>query len=349
MARALLLWGFVQYLDTNIKPVKSGTYSGITWLIMGFFQPLYIVIGWIVMGAHNILLFLIKIHDNRDKRIIENIDKNYSIKIFISIAISSAFVLYSLISFDLDPYLNGWAEQNIIKSPPIIDYIASYSIFIPLAIISVLKIIKNRDSRYLLLVAWIVLFPILTYSPFNMQRRLIEGWWVDLITLSMVALVNIGKIKKYVVPFIITLSMIGSFMIIYGGILSVQTPMNPLYRSAEEIKAIKELGSIAQVGDVVLASYEVSNVIPAWVPLYTLIGHGPESVNLKELEPQVSGFYNEDLSKQHKEKLIKEFDIKFIFFGPYERSQGDNEIFEIDLPLQIIYDDSEYIIFAVEE
>ena len=316
---------------------------------MGLFQPLYIVISWIVIGAHNILLLLLNIHDSHDKGFIKNIDKDYSKKMFISIAISSIFVVYTLISFNFDTYLNGWAKQNIIKSPPIIDYIASYSIFIPLAIISVCKIVKNRDPRYLLLVAWIVLFPILTYSPFNMQRRLIEGWWVVLITLSVVALNNIGKAKMFVTPVIITLSMIGSIIIIYGGILSVQTPMNPLYRSAEEINAIKELSSIAQDGDVVLASYEISNVIPAWIPLYTLIGHGPESVNLKEIEPKVSGFYSGGYPEDNKEKLIKEFDIKYIFFGPYERSIDENENFVTDFPIQTIYDNSEYKIFAVEE
>ena len=36
--------------------------------------------------------------------------------------------------------------------------------------------------------AWVLALPMLAYAPFNLQRRLLEGMWVALVTLALVAI-----------------------------------------------------------------------------------------------------------------------------------------------------------------
>ena len=53
-----------------------------------------------------------------------------------------------------------------------------------------------------------------------------------------------------------------------------------------------------------------------------LIGHGPESANLKEIQPLVERFYHAEENDQDRLALIHQFQIEYIFWGPAERSLG---------------------------
>ena len=348
MARALLLWGFVKYVEENERINKPGIQAGIIWLVMGLFQPLYIVVTWLVILTHNIFLFIKTSLQERCINIVKHIDQCYFNRMISSVLISSIFVIYTLISFNTDQYLIGWSEQNIIKSPPVIDYLLSYGIFIPFAIFSSGKIINDKNDKALMLVGWLVIFPLLAYAPINIQRRLLEGYWVVLITLTIFAIRNLGNIKNTIWKILIIFSLINFVLIIYGGIISVATTKKPLFRSAREINVIKELNSICEPGDIVLANYELSNVIPAWTPVFTILGHGPESINLVEIQEEVDEFFDPDYPVDKKKSIIEDFKINFIIFGPDEQIMRENDFKHQGIRLQRVYHDGEYSIYAVD-
>jgi hypothetical protein len=45
--------------------VSSAVKGGITWLLLGFFQPLTVVVGWAVLTAHLALLGVLRWFRNR--------------------------------------------------------------------------------------------------------------------------------------------------------------------------------------------------------------------------------------------------------------------------------------------
>lgn len=71
-----------------------------------------------------------------------------------------------------------------------------------------------------------------------------------------------------------------------------------------------------------MASYQTSNQLPAWIPVFTLIGHGPESANLNELQTRIKSFFHAQASDDARLSLINEFDINYVFYGPEERELG---------------------------
>ncbi len=73
---------------------------------------------------------------------------------------------------------------------------------------------------------------------------------------------------------------------------------------------------------VVLAAYEPSNALAAWAPVRTVIGHGPESVHLPEMQQAVENFFNPATGDNERIKLIDQFSVRYLVWGPAERELG---------------------------
>jgi uncharacterized membrane protein len=78
--------------------------------------------------------------------------------------------------------------------------------------------------------------------------------------------------------------------------------------------------------------------------MHVLVGHGPESIHLAELLPQVKAFYNADTPDAQRLELMGRFDVRYIFWGPAERALGDWDPHQAGY-LQPVYQSGEYGLF----
>lgn len=63
----------------------------------------------------------------------------------------------------------------------------------------------------------------------------------------------------------------------------------------------------------VLAPYDISNVLPAYIPVRVITGHGPESKNLDQIQKFVTQFFDqENLSSN--DQFLKQFWVRYIIF-----------------------------------
>ena len=350
MARALLLWGLVSYL----KPVEQQTKywrntlnSGILWLLLGLMQPLTVVIGWIILGSHLGFWGVVNYFWKRKGDHIDWIEWKLYFKRAVSIiVISSPIVVYTTISFLSDSYLKEWSRQNLISSPPVFDYFLAYCLILPFAITGIKPLIREQKSNAYLILGWLLIFPVLAYIPYNLQRRLPEAIWVSLVTLAMSSLV--GKDRAYIrkISWVLYSAFIIPVILIAGGIIITINPGRPIYIPIEEGNAFNYLANQVKSGDVLLASYETSNFAPAWAPVHTLIGHGPESIHLAVIKPQVDTFYQLDTLDNVRLDLINKYNIKFILIGPSEK-----ELSRWDpapaMNLSLVYDKNGWKLFMV--
>jgi uncharacterized membrane protein len=97
---------------------------------------------------------------------------------------------------------------------------------------------------------------------------------------------------------------------------------------------------------VVLAGYDTGNALPAWAPVRVVIGHGPESVNLAELRPEVEAFYAGATPRAARMRLLREYKVGYVFWGPEERALGDWDPGAVDY-LEPVYDQDGYGIWKV--
>ena len=346
-ARGLLLCGFVQYLTAVSN--KQRIFAGISWFAIGIFQPLMLITAWALLFVHLglILCFdLYSYHHNHS-------GNPYRWRFFLRTAlmmvmISSPWVIYNFLAFSLDSYLSGWQAQNILPSPPFWDYLFSFALLLPFSLVGIYRTLRSsREAEHLLLFAWILAFPFLAYMPYNMQRRLPEGIWVALSISAFLFFAHKKGVRSKKVSFFLAgLSLLTSLMIISGGIQEVLNPREPIFHSQQEVLAYQYLNEVAD-GGVVVASYPVSNALPAWAPVYVLVGHGPESVHFDETSLLVKQLFAGILSEAQISELINDFNVKFLFWGPEEQTMGDWSPIKTEL-FSLVYEDPPYFVFRVK-
>jgi hypothetical protein len=320
-ARALMLFGLAAYLKGR------GVLAGALWLALGFFQPVNVVVAWAVVGAH-----LIAVTINRrwpgsqGPQCIWNERKAFLQQSLWAVVISSPMVVYSATIFFIDPILRAWkwSGQNLITAPHPVHYLLAYGVLLPFAITGMRWVVKQSDSRGMLLFAWVVILPILVYLPVGFQRRLAEGVWVAIVVLAIIAVENVRFPTRLHIYLPFALTFPSTLFLLFGGYLTTRLPAPPIFLPSNEIAAFEYLAGVALDDAVVLSSFDTGNALPAWAPVRVVIGHGPESIGLVELRPRVTAFFQSSTHDLKRTEMITEFDVRYVFWGPGEQIYPSN-------------------------
>jgi hypothetical protein len=224
-----------------------------------------------------------------------------------------------------DPYLQVWARQNRLPSPPIGDYLLSYGLALVPAVWLLRRAAARKSFSAWLPLAWLLAFPILAYAPVSVQRRLTEGTWVALLVLVAAGWETsrgAGKdVRRWAVLFG-ALSLPTSALLLVLGLNTARTPWEPAFFPVGEEQAAAWLRENASPGEVVLSSYSVGNRLPSRAPVRVVVGHGPETANLDRLLPEVTGFFSISTDSARR-AFLAEQNVAYVLWGPAERALGN--------------------------
>jgi hypothetical protein len=343
LARALLLLGLRWYLEGPTKS-RSGWKAGSAFAALGFLQPLTMVPGYAVIGVHQLLILI-----QYRFRNLKAWRSNWLPSIYRILVLSLPVFLYFLISFSADPVLKQWTDQNLILSPHPVHYLLAYGLLLPFGIFGMIKAWNTDKTTWLLPIGWTLIIPLLAYAPYNLQRRLPEGSWVVLASLSAYGLSNIiidRSIKEFLRVAVVVLSLITPMLLIVGGIQIASSGAFPAFYNGQEVGAFKWIHRNVEKDAVILTSYGTGNALPAWAPVHVVIGHGPETANLDELLPQVNAFFAGKMATQASERFLSSQGIDYVFFGPLE-SRINVSTHRLGNVLQIVYDQGGYAVYKV--
>ena len=329
LGRALLMWGMLFILRPFKQEGiwdKGGLLAGVLWLLLGLMQPLMVVLAWTVIGVFLTLLIVRHLYFISGGQVPDKQTwKSYLWRVIISIIISCPIVIYTFLAFNSDAYLKGWTAQNVILSPHPLHYLLAYGLLLPFAIIGIYGVFTKGEIQGHLLAGWLILFPFLIYIPYNLQRRLAEGVWVVFVILSVKSVevwqesrLNIRRARLFKSAAVLLFP--STMLLFMGGLLAAGQPREPLFLPNDVVKVFLSLRQHADPGAVVLSSFDIGNALPAWAPFRVVIGHGPESVGLSELSQQVTAFYDHNSPDSERLGLISDLNIRYVFWGPNERS-----------------------------
>jgi hypothetical protein len=238
---------------------------------------------------------------------------------------SLPLILYYVYRFSRDPFLQAWTQQNQIPSPHPIHYLLAYGAVLIPVLFAIFKKPWRDQPLWLLPVGWVVAFPLLAYFPHNLQRRLVEGIWVAMLILAAYGLhqwVTHPGLKAAARTTLTAAALLSSIMLFAGSVQVASNPAPPAFVAVNQTRAFQWLAENVTSGSVVLAEYATSNALPAWAPVVVPIGHGPESVGLTELKPQVYAVYGDSLSSDGRYSWLQDESIDFVFYGERERLLG---------------------------
>jgi len=253
---------------------------------------------------------------------------------------------YNFFSFLFDPYLSTWQEQNRILSPPIIDYLFAYGLGLFFLILVYKRGLRQKINHTLFVKIWILLIPILVYLPTNVQRRLTEGVWLCFcVYIGIFIMNNKNSIIKIL---IFTIFILSNLIFTVGSYQTIQNVDSPIYSSKSIIDVGTYLRNEVNVGDVILAPFDESNLLPAFIPIKVITGHGPESKNLSEITKILDRFYQGDLNQDETQEFIQPFDIKFIVVP---KNLDPSIIMSQFAPHQInsVYENTDYLVLKIND
>ena len=320
MARGLLLFGILAYwrgYDVDYSG-KTMILNGLLWVVLGLMQPLTVAVGWMVVGLDIVIRFL----KSGNLRSLAFFRQRGVINGAVMGVCSAPIVVYTIVSFTFDPFLRIWSAQNIIQSPPPGDYLLGYLVLLPFLFLGARQIFRRNQIEEIVILAWLILVPLLAYFPYNLQRRLPEGTWVAMVITAMIGLKSLSPRLLRIGSTFLSLSLLSSVLILTSSIFAVLQIQKPVYQPADEVNSFLFLGERASNFPTVMAAYSTSNELPAWAPVRTVIGHGPESVHLKDVEKEVGAFFNPATGNDERIKIIDQFSIRYLIWGPAERDMG---------------------------
>ncbi len=358
LAQALLLLGFIcLWRPRAAWRWRDSVWAGLCWLAMGFIVPFFVV----VVGA--VALTILAATSWQQRRLQWRDARAY----LIAGLIAAPIAVYSFLMFSLDPILGVWAAQNVVLSPHPLHYVLGYGLIGTLAVMGIFAARRHKliDVR---LLSWAVVIPFLVYIPFNLQRRLIEGWQIVMALYAAIGLVyavfpvwrrsrivrRLTQRRRYTRHGMTTWFQAGVLVVsaaTYAVLLVDQTArmvaqQPPSFRAGGELAALHWLDERVTYDDVILSSYNTGNFLPAMVGAKVFLGHGPETAYSDRKRQLVDQFYNTDTSDDWRRGFLRQWPITYVFFGPLEKQVGGFDPAPVDY-LKLEYDQGGYRIYRV--
>lgn len=281
-------------------------------------------------------------------------------------ALSGFYLLYTFWLTRTDAYIQAWSVQNLIHSPNPNHYLLAYGLVAPLALVGAVRLMRQAPSVGWLALGWVLIFPLLAYAPLDIQRRLTEGVWIAWVALALAAFDSsllspevekeLSLAQAPTLPSrpaapklalaLPTLTLVSPLILYAGALNAVLHPSPPLFRPIEEVRVFEYLQSSVVPGDVVLASYDTSNPLPAWAPVQVLVGHGPESASLAQMLPQVQAFFTESTPIEERMEIMRLYRVRYIVWGPNECALGDYDLHFLSYR-KILLETNNYTLFEI--
>ena len=225
------------------------------------------------------------------------------------------------------PILAAWTSQNQTPSSPLWDVALSGGLPLLLALPGLALAARRRSPADQLLLAWLVLGVAAMYAPFSLQRRLSFGLWMPLAILAVTGLrqaiwPKLAPRRRLLAGAVIGLLILPSNLLILAvGTAAVIQRHEALFITHDESAALDWLGrnGSAAGGAIVLASPEVSLVVPARASARVVYGHPFETVDADATRAAVLDFYAGRLDPR---TFVRDRGVDFVLFGPRERALG---------------------------
>lgn len=280
--------------------------------------------------------------------------------------------LYVAYVFTTNPALAIWTEQNVILSPAPVHYVLGYGFLAPFAVAGGYYLVRRSSKprpRDLALVGWGIIVPVMLYMPFNLQRRLIVGFQFPLCLLAALGICryllpavtragwlrflerhtrryNRRRMRLFVATAIILLTLPSNLILLAGGMLEVSRRAGPIFHSGAEVEALDWLAAQFGPDDVAISSYRLGNYIPTRADVRVFLGHGPETLHSDEKRLLVEKFFRGEAGDDFRRRLLAEYGITCLVYGPEERALGDFDP-ESAAYLEKVYTNGEYTIYKI--
>ena len=290
-------------------------YSKVLWLqliVIGFVLANLLPFGFVILG---LLLFVKFLLDSKTDT------KNKLFNLAFYLTAGFPIIIYQFILTRANTLLAEWNLQNQTPAPEILNLILSLSPSVILALICCLRILKKKENKEeLFLVIWLVLAIILTYLPFNLQRRFLLGIYIPTSLLAMIYLRKVfnNRTIKLSASMLIFSSLISNTIVITMGIVGILSHQPLLFQSKSEFEGLKWIEVNSPNDAVVLTNSRLGMFLPAYTGRRVIYGHPFESIRSEENKTRIEQFFSCQMEEATAEDMIRSYKVTYVFWSDYQ-------------------------------
>jgi hypothetical protein len=300
------------------------------------FQPIFLLIGFVLanLSPFSVVVTLVIIGVVKLWLLIQ--EKKLSIWNSLFFFVGGIPVLfYQYFIVKVDPVFAEWNAQNLTLAPAIIDLLIAFLPGLIFAILGIIFSLRQKTTQATrLLVVWTLAGFILTYLPFNLQRRFMIGLSIPLAALVMIGIQEFKSIRWQNISTILLFALMlpTNIVIIALGLTSVAQHSPDLTYTTDEANAFSWIQSHSQTSDIILAAPKTGNLIPAVTGRRVVYGHPFETTFAAENKQNVTDFFNGNWDTLQMLRYVEDENIHYIFWGPQEMTLG-HPVFLDQLPI----------------
>jgi hypothetical protein len=359
IAAALYIFVFDLFLRAEREgKIIYAVYAGFFALFLGWQHAYDLLSVYGVLGAYGLLKWI------QAKRLPLFILKSGMIVCIISVSPA----LYSVWLTSADPLWNqvlaqfanaGVFTPNLIQLP----------VLLGLTFLSGLVTffrerpheLSKKNDLDLFLYGWFLISFVLVYLPVDYQIHLINGWQVPFSILAVRGIFNFllpsiqnARIKipssfnlRILVPLVFILLVLPTNLYLYAWRF-VELARNdyPYYLHRDEVEALAWLDEHAEPDDVVFSSLTLGQFIPAYTGAYAFLAHWAQTVDFYNKEQIVLNFFDADEPQLNRERVLIEYGVDYVVWGPAERALGSEEFLPTE-NMQTVFISDQVLVFKL--
>ena len=234
---------------------------------------------------------------------------------------------YHAFSCFYEPALAGWLAQNITRSPPLMTYVWGLGALLPLWLLGLVCMLRQREKNPWLqfMGIWSVAILLIMYLPLNINRRFANAWFIPLAIVAAYGVVHLlRRIKKSYILQCVVVSMIT--IAVFGGTVYQVIQYAVWYPPADQKYSYyldpyitDALAHIQQYSGspTILANEEfMSLVVAAAAPVKVYVGHAHQTAHFFLKLEQQEWFFGANetpTAETRKEAFLHANGISYLF------------------------------------
>jgi len=276
------------------------------------------------------------------------IKNNKSLLKLIFIGLSGGGILfYQYWTISTDPILSVWNNQNVTKSPDLLDLTISFSPCLILAFFGMKRAWKTDLGKTL--VFWALISIILVFVPWNLQRRFLTGLFIPLAGLTVFGITQLTarfKLSRKTLTIILFFLVIPTnLIVVFSGINAVAKKDSQIYLNSSIINATKWIESFTDKNALILADKNSGLLIPAKTGRRVIYGHPFETINSEKEELFVEEFFTGKQPLEDIQKVLEQRRIDYVL-STIVYSSLNQKLLDLEYPL--VYEKDDVVIYKIK-
>lgn len=242
-------------------------------------------------------------------------------------------LMYYAVGLVADPIVIGRASQNINPTPPVWMMLVGVGLVLPLAVFGYFRLRKTNPLVAQWLGLWAVVQVLLSYAPFDGQRRLLQAIIIPLALLASPAILYIWQ-KNRQLHWRRWALIVGGIVVLGGSpIVAGHGIMNDYYLERQgrnhweyylrpEYQALFLYAKRSIAPELpILASVWNSNLIAGFSARTVVAGHPVETLHYSVKHKTVQRFF-QSMTKAEQAHVLRQYNVCYILYGPREQAYG---------------------------